>query len=72
MTHLFGIYGRERDAAIARALELAAPVDVVLVAGKGHETTQEIAGRRSPFDDLAVARGLMESGAARPAGGARV
>ncbi len=62
----------DRAAAIARALELATPDDIVLVAGKGHETTQEIAGHRFPFDDLAVARGLIESGAARQSGGARV
>jgi UDP-N-acetylmuramoyl-L-alanyl-D-glutamate--2,6-diaminopimelate ligase len=47
----------DRRAAIARALALAAPGDVVVIAGKGHEQGQEFAdGRRIPFDDAAVAR----------------
>ena len=41
----------ERRAAIARALDLARPGDVILVAGKGHESYQESAGKRLPFDD---------------------
>jgi UDP-N-acetylmuramoyl-L-alanyl-D-glutamate--2,6-diaminopimelate ligase len=45
----------ERRAAIARALELAEPGDVVVIAGKGHERGQEIAGRVLPFDDREVA-----------------
>ncbi len=44
----------DRALAIARAVGLAAPGDVVLVAGKGHETVIEIAGRREPFDDRQV------------------
>ena len=44
----------DRAVAIARAVGLAAPGDVVLVAGKGHETVIEIAGRREPFDDRQV------------------
>lgn len=43
------VAGREK--AIRRAVELAAPGDAVLVTGKGHETYQEIAGRRQHFDD---------------------
>ena len=42
-----------RALAIAQALRDARPADVVLVAGKGHEATQEIAGQRLPFSDLA-------------------
>src|SRR5262249_4718294 len=38
------------------ALAQAAPEDVVLIAGKGHEDYQEIAGKRTPFSDAAVAR----------------
>jgi UDP-N-acetylmuramoyl-L-alanyl-D-glutamate--2,6-diaminopimelate ligase len=53
-----GIDGGERRAAIARALELARPGDVIAVAGKGHEQGQEIAGQLLPFDDVAVVRGL--------------
>ncbi|HET8553474.1 MAG TPA: UDP-N-acetylmuramoyl-L-alanyl-D-glutamate--2,6-diaminopimelate ligase [Rhodanobacteraceae bacterium] len=51
---------RDRAQAIALALDEAATGDVVLVAGKGHETYQEVAGERHPFDDLAVARAAME------------
>jgi UDP-N-acetylmuramoyl-L-alanyl-D-glutamate--2,6-diaminopimelate ligase len=46
----------DRRAAIAEAVRRAGPGDVVLVAGKGHETGQEIAGVVHPFDDRAVAR----------------
>ncbi|HZT44732.1 MAG TPA: UDP-N-acetylmuramoyl-L-alanyl-D-glutamate--2,6-diaminopimelate ligase [Gaiellaceae bacterium] len=45
----------DRRAAIARAVELAEPGDVVVIAGKGHERGQEIAGRLLPFDDRDVA-----------------
>ena len=37
--------------AIRTAAALAEPGDIVLVAGKGHETYQEIQGMRTPFDD---------------------
>jgi len=43
-----------REEAIARAVQDAGPGDVVLVLGKGHETTQEIQGRVVAFDDRAV------------------
>ena len=46
---------RDRAAAIARAVGAAGPHDIVLIAGKGHEPYQEIAGVRHPFDDLQVA-----------------
>jgi UDP-N-acetylmuramoyl-L-alanyl-D-glutamate--2,6-diaminopimelate ligase len=49
----------DRRRAIELALERARPGDVVLLAGKGHEREQEIAGRRLPFDDAAVARELL-------------
>jgi UDP-N-acetylmuramoyl-L-alanyl-D-glutamate--2,6-diaminopimelate ligase len=49
----------DRRAAIARALELARPGDVVLIAGKGHERGQEFADRTIPFDDREVARELL-------------
>ena len=42
----------DRRQAIARAIELAAPGDIVLLAGKGHENYQIIAGERSHFDDV--------------------
>jgi UDP-N-acetylmuramoyl-L-alanyl-D-glutamate--2,6-diaminopimelate ligase len=41
----------DRREAIRQAVALAGPGDVVLVAGKGHETGQEVAGVVSPFDD---------------------
>lgn len=44
----------DRRAAIARALDAARPGDIVIVAGKGHEPHQEIAGRLIPFDDRVV------------------
>ncbi|MBL8485871.1 MAG: UDP-N-acetylmuramoyl-L-alanyl-D-glutamate--2,6-diaminopimelate ligase [Rhodocyclaceae bacterium] len=49
----------DRGAAIVRAVREAAPEDVVLVAGKGHEPYQEIAGVRHPFLDMDVVRGAL-------------
>ena len=46
----------DRRAAIALALANAGADDVVIVAGKGHETTQEVKGVKYPFDDRAVVR----------------
>src|SRR5919198_413599 len=46
----------DRRAAIARAVESAREGDVVLVAGRGAEPEQEVAGRKLPFDDRDVAR----------------
>jgi len=50
---------RDRAQAIAMALADAKADDVVLIAGKGHETYQEGPQGKSPFDDLAVAREAM-------------
>jgi UDP-N-acetylmuramoyl-L-alanyl-D-glutamate--2,6-diaminopimelate ligase len=52
---------RDRKAAIALALAGTNAGDVVLVAGKGHEAYQEVAGVRHPFDDLLVAIALLEA-----------
>ena len=57
-----------RRAAIAEALGLARKGDVVLVAGKGHETYQEAAGQRTPFDDRVVAAELAARLASRETG----
>jgi UDP-N-acetylmuramoyl-L-alanyl-D-glutamate--2,6-diaminopimelate ligase len=46
----------DRRSAVATAVELARPGDVVLIAGKGHETGQEVAGTVHPFDDRVVLR----------------
>jgi UDP-N-acetylmuramoyl-L-alanyl-D-glutamate--2,6-diaminopimelate ligase len=46
----------DRRAAIAEAVRRAGAGDVVLIAGKGHETGQEVAGVTHPFDDRVVAR----------------
>lgn len=43
-----------REEAIKTAISLAGPGDIVLIAGKGHETYQEIKGVRHPFDDREV------------------
>ncbi len=51
----------DRRAAIAVALAAAEPGDVVLVAGKGHETTQTTGTTVVPFDDRAVVRALLEN-----------
>ena len=49
----------DREAAIVSAIETSAPADVVLVAGKGHEDYQEIAGRRLPFSDAELAQAAL-------------
>jgi UDP-N-acetylmuramoyl-L-alanyl-D-glutamate--2,6-diaminopimelate ligase len=46
---------RDRRAAIAAAIAAAGNDDIVLIAGKGHETYQEVAGVKMPFDDRAIA-----------------
>ena len=56
-------YAREADraAAIARAIDEAKPNDVVLLAGKGHERYQEVAGERLEFDDRRVAAAVLDA-----------
>ncbi|MGH8989534.1 MAG: UDP-N-acetylmuramoyl-L-alanyl-D-glutamate--2,6-diaminopimelate ligase [Acidimicrobiales bacterium] len=49
----------ERRRAIEEAITLARAGDVVLVAGKGHETVQEVGDRRLPFDDRTVASQVL-------------
>jgi UDP-N-acetylmuramyl-tripeptide synthetase len=50
----------DRTEAINRAIELAKPRDIVLIAGKGHENYQEFADHTIPFDDIQVARRAIE------------
>jgi UDP-N-acetylmuramoyl-L-alanyl-D-glutamate--2,6-diaminopimelate ligase len=51
----------DRTEAISRAIELAEPRDIVLIAGKGHEAYQEFADHTVPFDDIQVARRAVEN-----------
>jgi UDP-N-acetylmuramoyl-L-alanyl-D-glutamate--2,6-diaminopimelate ligase len=51
----------DRRAAIGRAIELARGGDVVLIAGKGHETMQIVGDRRLPFDDREEARRALRA-----------
>src|SRR5438874_404443 len=50
----------DRTEAINRAIALAQPRDIVLIAGKGHENYQEFADHTVPFDDIQVARRAIE------------
>ena len=50
----------DRTEAIRKAIKLAAAGDIVLIAGKGHETYQEFADKKIPFNDSAVARRAIE------------
>ncbi|WP_031338716.1 UDP-N-acetylmuramoyl-L-alanyl-D-glutamate--2,6-diaminopimelate ligase [Xanthomonas maliensis] len=49
------IVQRDRAAAILQAISMAGADDIVLIAGKGHEPYQEVAGVRHAFDDTAIA-----------------
>ena len=50
----------DRAVAIAHAIATARAGDVVLLAGKGHETTQEIAGKKIPFSDVLEAKQALK------------
>jgi UDP-N-acetylmuramoyl-L-alanyl-D-glutamate--2,6-diaminopimelate ligase len=67
VTGLDGFYRIEldRNAAIHLGVATAHAGDIVLVAGKGHEDYQEIAGVKLPFSDVAVAK--MALGKYKPA-----
>ena len=54
ISHPDAIVIRDRRAAIRHVLKSIGPQDLLVVAGKGHETTQEIAGIKYPFNDRAV------------------
>lgn len=61
----------DRRAAIRLAIGRASAGDIVLIAGKGHETYQVLADRTIPFDDREVAREVLaEFGYGEPRGGA--
>jgi UDP-N-acetylmuramoyl-L-alanyl-D-glutamate--2,6-diaminopimelate ligase len=50
----------DREQAIKTACAMAEPNDIILIAGKGHETYQEIKGVKYPFDDLKIVTNLFE------------
>lgn len=50
----------DRKQAIKTACQLANPNDIILIAGKGHETYQEINGVRHDFDDLKIVTELLQ------------
>ena len=50
----------DRRQAIKTACQLAQPNDIIIIAGKGHETYQEIKGVRSDFDDMKIVKEILE------------
>ena len=50
----------DRKQAIKAACQLAQPNDIILIAGKGHETYQEIKGVRQDFDDMKIVKETLE------------
>jgi UDP-N-acetylmuramoyl-L-alanyl-D-glutamate--2,6-diaminopimelate ligase len=56
----------DRRAAIAHALEVALPDDVVLLAGKGHETYQVLGTGRVPFDERVIVAQMLATRGLRP------
>jgi UDP-N-acetylmuramoyl-L-alanyl-D-glutamate--2,6-diaminopimelate ligase len=50
----------DRKQAIKTACQLAKPNDIILIAGKGHETYQEINGQRFDFDDFKIVNELLK------------
>ncbi|MDO4739244.1 MAG: cyanophycin synthetase, partial [Eubacteriales bacterium] len=57
-----------RREAILYGMRIAQPGDVLVLAGKGHETYQEIRGVKYPFDEKVVVKELLEQHAAQCAG----
>ena len=50
----------DRKQAIKTACQLANPNDIILIAGKGHETYQEIQGVRHDFDDMKIVKEILD------------
>ncbi|HEX9151838.1 MAG TPA: UDP-N-acetylmuramoyl-L-alanyl-D-glutamate--2,6-diaminopimelate ligase, partial [Flavobacterium sp.] len=50
----------DRKQAIKTACQLAQPNDIILIAGKGHETYQEINGVRHDFDDMKIVKEILD------------
>ena len=65
MTNPDAVYvERDRRLAIAKALRNAAVDDVILIAGKGHESYQQFGERRVPYSDVATVQQLLAEGGA--------
>ena len=54
------VVAKNRRAAIRHAIAGARRGDIVLIAGKGHETYQDVKGVRRPFSDVTVARAALQ------------
>ena len=50
----------DRKEAIKGAINLAQRDDIIIIAGKGHETYQEIKGKKYPFDDKKIAEEILK------------
>ena len=50
----------DRKEAIKKAIEMANKMDIIVLAGKGHEPYQEINGEKHPFDERIIVRKLIE------------
>lgn len=57
----------DRRAAIGHAVAIAGPADVVVIAGKGHESVQIVGDRELPFSDVEVARAAIAAASDAPA-----
>ena len=51
----------DRKQAIKKAIEMAHKRDMVIIAGKGHELTQEINGKKYPFDEREIVKEILKS-----------
>ena len=54
------IVEEDREAAIQVAIQSSGPDEVIVIAGKGAETTQEICGKVKPFDDRVIAEAVLQ------------
>ena len=51
----------DRKQAIRKAIKMAKKRDMVIIAGKGHELTQEINGKKYPFDERKIVKEILEN-----------
>ena len=51
----------DRKQAIKQAIEMAHKRDMILICGKGHELTQEINGKKYPFDEREIVRDILDN-----------